>query len=279
MPCRTLIAIASALLIVGPASAQADALPPSKAAPAAFAQGKKLVDEGKDARAAFRTAMKAFGHRDGESPIRTARYQNLGNAAFLADELPVAILAFRHGLFYDRHHPVIRENLGYARAQVRYPPNSQRGRPEVDVWPAWLPRWRISWYLWVGGAAYCLAWLALTVGFLHRKIWFAAVALSCLGVAAGAGYACHLMSAQWRLDGDATALVINYDGVALRTGNGSSYPQHAELPILARGMEARQLSARGHWLQIQFASGEIGWVRQQDVLRSVDLHVDSPLWK
>lgn len=270
--CReALICLLLALWITGAICAQGTAIPPSKAGPAAFAEGKKLVDEGKDGRAAFRRAMQAFLLREHEGPMLTARAQNLGNAAFLAGDLQTALLVFRLGLFYDRHNAVLRENLAYARSQVRYPPNSRGGRAEADFWPSWLPRFHSTSYFNVGAVCYCLAWITLTSCYFRRTVALATLSIALFALSAGAGYGCHLLAWQLQEDMDHPPVVIRHDGVALRTGNGVSYPQHAELPTLARGMEARKLCARGPWLQIQFASGEIGWVEAQDVLRWVDL--------
>ena len=66
-------------------------------------------------------------------------------------------------------------------------------------------------------------------------------------------------------------MVIQNDDVPLRIGNGLSYPRHADLPTLTRGMEARRLHARGSWVQLQFASGEVGWVPASEVLTWNDL--------
>jgi hypothetical protein len=260
---RTLSRLAVVLATAGAAAAH-DEIGLQDGA-SAFAEGKKLIDEGKDARAAFQQAMTAFAKNAAQPSRRAASAQNLGNAAFLADELPSAILSFRAGLSHDPHHPVLRANLVYARAQVRYPPNRQSGRPEPELWPAWLPRWRSMIFVVVGGFVYCLAFAALTVLFFQRRFWLAAAAGLCFGLAGAAAYACYLTAWQWRYDLDRPPVVIRYDGVALRTGNGVSYPQNAELPTLSRGMEARKLAARGDWLQVRFASGEIGWVRTQDV--------------
>ncbi len=61
-------------------------------------------------------------------------------------------------------------------------------------------------------------------------------------------------------------MVIREDKLPLRKGNGPSYPANPDLPMLYRGMEARKLHERGPWLQIEFASGEVGWVETAAVL-------------
>ncbi|HZP02585.1 MAG TPA: hypothetical protein VFD30_20050, partial [Terriglobia bacterium] len=61
-------------------------------------------------------------------------------------------------------------------------------------------------------------------------------------------------------------VVIVKDKVPFQRGNGPSYSAHPDLPILNQGMEAQCLHQRGDWLQIQFATGEIGWVPRDQVL-------------
>ena len=270
MPRRALTCLALALASACLAWADADVARPSKAGPAAFAEGKKLVDEGKDARPAFRRAMHAF-QQHGPDLQRTAWAQNSGNAAFLADDLPRAILAFRYGLSQDRHHAVLRENLAYARSQVRYITNGQRGRPEPEHWHVWLPRLRATWYVSVGAISYCLAWLALTCLWFRRSLWLAFMTGAGFALASGTAYGCYWIHRQHQRDVDFPPAIIQLDDVPLRTGNGHNYPRHADLPTLSPGMEARRLVIRGDWWQIQFASGEIGWVPARAALSWEDL--------
>jgi len=238
---------------------------------AAFAEGKKLVADGKDARAEFQEALRSFEKRDADSLEKTALAQNLGNAAFLAGDLPRAILAFRYGLFFDRNHPLLRDNLAYVRSQVRYAAGNHHGRPESDHWPAWLPRLEATWYIVTGVISYCLFWVALTGFALRPTLWRAVAPVAGCAVACGAVYGCYLLRAQAANDLDVPPVIVRLDDVPLHTGNGPSYPLHAELPRLARGMEARRLGRRGAWLQIQFATGEIGWVEERNVLSWEDL--------
>jgi hypothetical protein len=238
---------------------------------AAFAEGKKLIADGKDARPAFQRALNFFAQRDADFLGKAAWAQDLGNAAFLADDLPRAILAFRYGLFFDRNHSLLRGNLAYARSQVRYPAGNEHGRPGVDPWPIWLPRLGATWYIVASLISYCFTWIALTGCALRPGIWHAAVAATCCTMTFGAVYGCYLLRVQAIIDLESPPVVIRYDHVPLFTGNGPSYPLHTELPRLSRGMEARRLGVRGSWLQIQVASGEIGWIEQRNALSWEDL--------
>lgn len=238
---------------------------------AAFAEGKQLIANGKDARPAFQQALRFFEQRDVDGLERTALAQNLGNAAFLAGDLPRSILAFRYGLFFDRHHSLLRDNLAYARSQVRYPAGNEHGRPATDIWPAWLPRLEAAWNIAIGMIFYCLTWISLVCCVFQPKLWRAVVAATCCAVACAALYGCYLLRVQAINELDFPPAIVRYDDVPLRTGNGPSYPLHAELPTLARGMEARRLGVRGSWLQVQFASGEVGWIERRNALSWEDL--------
>ncbi len=234
-----------------------------EAAIAAFAEGKRLLAAGKDARPEFQRAMECFYEGQGEWITAPETGLNLGNAAFLAGELPYAIVAFRVGLMLDPHHPQLRANLAYARTQVTYPPGL-RGRPPADFWPSWLPRWHTGALLGTAVFLYSVAWLAVIGWWFRRKSWLAFVALLGLGLAACLGYGWWLHFQQWQTDCEFPPVLIHSDQTPLLTGNGPSYPRHSDLPILRLGMEARRLAARGGWLQIQFASGETGWIQDTD---------------
>src|SRR5262249_34338620 len=54
-------------------------------------------------------------------------------------------------------------------------------------------------------------------------------------------------------------------GVRLRRGGGATSPPRYDTP-LNRGVEARLLFARGDWLQVELAGGEVGWVPRRSVL-------------
>ena len=61
-------------------------------------------------------------------------------------------------------------------------------------------------------------------------------------------------------------VLVTMNGVTLRRGNGSLFPRHPDLPQVNRGMEARLLTRRGDWVQVQFPGGEIGWLPNEVVL-------------
>jgi hypothetical protein len=70
---------------------------------------------------------------------------------------------------------------------------------------------------------------------------------------------------------DEHAVVVIAQDVHLRKGNAETFPLrldgHYRLP---RGVEARELTSRGGWVQIKLVSGIIGWVPETAVLRTGD---------
>jgi len=254
-----IVFLASGIFAAGWLRAQEVREQPRAEAIAAFMEGRRLLAAGKDARPEFRRAEEQFREATNEWLPTPGMCTNMGNAAFLAGDLPYAILAFRAGLYLDRHDPVLQANLAYARAQVVYPPGA-RGRPAADPWPRWLPRWNTGTMLGTGLVAYSLAWIGALAWWRRRGPWLATVALVGFGLAAAAVYGWRLQLTQWRMDVEFPPIVIAEEYTPLRTGNGPSYPRHPDLPMLRRGMEARRLAVRGDWIQVQFASGETGWI-------------------
>ncbi|MBM4072576.1 MAG: hypothetical protein FJ271_27140 [Planctomycetes bacterium] len=189
-----------------------------------------------------------LAHRHQQSP---ALYRNLGNARFLAGQLPQALAAFRQGLLLAPDDAVLRKNLEFARSRVEYPPGA---RPPANVWPKWLFA-----NLLLGAAllAHALGWLAWTKR-RHGWMWFAFALAALLAIAWGVKKVHDLRSD--------TFVVIAKDDVPLRRGNGDEYPTPPDAPTLARGMEARLLSRRGDWLQIRLCSGQVGWVQNRTAL-------------
>jgi hypothetical protein len=115
---------------------------------------------------------------------------------------------------------------------------------------------------WVVGATVCLyvlACIGLTRWLMVRRGSLLGGGLVTL-IAAGilAGVAIRLgQQEQWE-----TAhplVVIAEEGLLLRRGNALTFPARSSTP-LPPGAEARLLFERGDWLQIELASGEVGWV-------------------
>ena len=195
----------------------------------------------------------------------TAQCYNLGNAYFLANQLAEAIHAYRHGLSLDPNDQGLRANLDYARGRVQYP-FENRGRAEVDAWPGWLYRPSAFQWLLSAVAFYALTCIVVTRWLMTRRGVLLLRGSVLLLLAALSGFFWLHFERDEEKNARHPLVVIRADKLPLRKGNGPSYPAHADLPVLARGMEARRLRERSGWLQIQFASGEAGWVEKSAVL-------------
>lgn len=223
-----------------------------------FRYGLEEHRQSEKARLYFQIAAQSYEKLRRHGVEKVSVYQNAGNAYLLADQLPQAILSYRLGLErfgYDRQ---LHENLDYARGLVQYPVD-QRGRPSSE-WPAWLPRLTPGQLGTVAVVFYVLGCVCMTRWLMRRRgSWLV-----------GAG-ACGLLAVAfgglWGLDhwqraqaADQPLVVIAAESVPLQTGNGPSYPAHAKLPTVYRGMEATLVAERGGWLQVQFPGGDVGWL-------------------
>jgi hypothetical protein len=230
-----------------------------------FAQAEDAFRQGVDnkirilqARKHFSEAADAYRELHCRGVRSPALSLNLGNAALLADRWPEAVWAYHGGLRLDPNDRTLRKNLEFARAKVLYPPAGQ-GRPDADVWPDWLHRPTLCELYCALGLSYLLAWLAGTSALISRqsRLFLLASALILVTAIAGAGLWNELR--QTEID-RLTPLVVVANNTEFYRGNGKSYPQHPVLPVLPRGLEARQLHRRGAWLQIRLTTGEVGWV-------------------
>jgi hypothetical protein len=191
--------------------------------------------------------------------------RNLGNAYLLGGDLPRAILAYRRGLRRSPSDRRMQEALAFARSQVAHGTGNGLGHPPSESRPPWLPRLATSWCLALALGAYTLGWLAAARWWMRRDS--RAMVLAVAGCLAAAVLVAGLVAEEVR-DHDLIerpVVVVAEDGVLLRSGNGLRYPPCFETP-LNRGVEARLLFIRGHWLQIELAGGEVGWVPREYAL-------------
>lgn len=220
------------------------------------------VRDGPRAPMLFRKAAKRYENLRRRGLDSALLERNLGNAWFLAGDVPRAILAYRRGLGLGSHDQALRDGLEYARAHVRYVDASSFGRPPKD---GWLPAWTRTNATVLGTLAfslYALAWALLARAWITQKwLLLAAMALAWAGVAGAAG----ILLAQVGHRQKDTALppvIVAQDGVLLRKGNGLAYPPAHPIPLW-RGVEARRRFVRADWVQLELAGGEVGWVPRQ----------------
>lgn len=192
-------------------------------------------------------------------------YRNLGNAYFLADDLPHAILAYRRGLRLDPCDRDLHACLAHAREQVVHDSCDPIGRPTIDHWPPWLPRPSAGFCLGAALFLYTLACLALTRWFMRRRHALLVVAAAAFALAGLSAFSVVRQARELQRDLEQPLLVLAGDDIFLRKGNGYAYPPSHDVP-LHRGFEARLLYQRGTWLQIILPGGEVGWVPRNAVV-------------
>jgi hypothetical protein len=202
--------------------------------------------------------LRQRGHR---SP---AFFQNQGNAYFLAEDLPEAILAYRRGLGLAPDDVGLRNALAEARGHVLYPGSNGFARPPAEHWPPFLPHPSLGLLLTITVLAYLGVCMAVTRWYMQRRRRLV-FALFMLGMTAALTTATVLELHARREAVEHPLVLIARDNVVLRKGNGASYPKRAEYP-LNRGVEARLRSERAGWLQIELGSGEVGWVPAKTAL-------------
>jgi hypothetical protein len=260
----TLLLTASGVVASPPAAPDSDVL---AAAEQAFAEGVTHRDDSAKARPAFAQAAAAYdelwqrGHRDPDLAL------NRANARRLAGNLPGAIAALNEGLAVARWDRPLQIALEDARSAVGYPlvgdlatqcrpaPSKTIGTrlPPSEAWPIAA----LLWLLACGGVARFVmtrsAWWLVFVG-----VWLAALAL--FG-------GLWLQDYRQRQRENAEPLVVVADDVILRRGNADTYPMRLDVK-LPKGVEARELTHRGGWVQIRLASGVVGWLPEPSVLRT-----------
>jgi hypothetical protein len=234
-------------------------------AEAAFREGVLLRLAAGDARPHFRTAAAYYEELRRRGVSNALLYRNLGNAHLLAGDLPQAIFSYRRGLHVAPHDRDLEDSLTQARAKVVYQQGSSLGRPSPDGRPPWLPHLSPGWLFAVGVGLYTLACAGMTRWLMVRRLQWLGMALGCLVAALLVASLLAQEARAAKADLAYPLVVIADDGVLLRKGNGLTYPPRYESP-LNRGVEARLLFARGDWLQLELAGGEVGWVPRRYVL-------------
>jgi len=67
------------------------------------------------------------------------------------------------------------------------------------------------------------------------------------------------------------SLVVLREDSDFRKGNADVFPQRFDENVkLPRGVEATELTRRGHWIQIQLAGGAVGWIPESAALKMND---------
>jgi hypothetical protein len=207
-----------------------------------------------EARRHFAEAAELFGELERRGVRSTGLYLNLGNAAYLAGQPARALWAYHSGLRLDQGNRPLRKHRDIVRAGVHYPPGGL-ARPDADPWfpVAQAPAMLATLGLYAAACVAAALWLRRRSRPL-LGILTALALMTLLGLTASVR--------AWRQSeyDRAQPLVIVVTETGLYRGNGASYPTHPDLPAVGPGVEARLRLRRGAWLQVQFSSGEVGWL-------------------
>ncbi len=231
----------------------------------AFQDGLKLRAKGEHGRAEFQTAAGCYEELRRRGVENASLERSLGNAYFLADDVPHALLCYRRGSRLAPLDPTLRRCLAEARAQVVYPDNTAFGRPAVVQGRVLLPGWLNNTLLVLAVLLYGLGCATGTRYWMVRR--FRYLAGSAVAIM-GAGLLAWLLAQSARGVGTANGyplVVVAEDGVLLRKGDGLTFPPRYDV-VVNRGVEARLLFERAGWAQIELGGGEVGWVPREYVL-------------
>jgi hypothetical protein len=228
-------------------------------AEAAFAEGVRQHQDAAKARPHFREAARSLDLLRQRGVRNTTLFRDLGNAWLLAGDLPRAILSYRRGLRLAPGDRALRASLEEARALIVFPSGSSLGWIPPERRPPWLPYLAPDWFLLAAAVLYGMAWFDLTRWLMVRRRQLLVVAVGALVGVALAATGAMVLASQQREEAARPLVVIADDGVLLRRGDNLLFPLRFQTPV-NKGVEARLLFARGDWLQIELAGGEVGWV-------------------
>lgn len=230
-----------------------------------IADGLGAQADESQARPHFQRAVLYYDELQRRNISNAALYLNLGNAHFLAGDIPQAILAYRRGLRLRPGDEDLRAALAAARERVYVPAESTLGRPPTEKPPGWYQAYLPAVLIVLSTTLYMLACLAMTRWWMMRSRWILCAAiLFFLSAIATTSLVWHRAN---RLAEERAhpLIVIRGAQVNLLQGNGPDYPPRYPTPARP-GVEGRLLFERDGWMQIELASGEIGWVAADQVL-------------
>jgi hypothetical protein len=233
-----------------------------------FQQGCELRKKGESGEKEFQDAVTAYRELQRRGVANPVFYRNFGHACVLAEDLPLAILAFHQGLRIAPYDADLQNSLTEARALVVYPVDNPLGRPAVEKQVS-FPPYAVPGLLIAAFILYCGLCVSVTRWWMTRRGWLLLVAALCLMAASLPTALLTLLyvdaERRHHAETERALVVIKADGVLLRKGDGMTYPARYDTP-LNRGVEARRVHERPGWVQIELAGGEIGWVPRQFVL-------------
>jgi len=209
---------------------------------------------------AFRRSVRLFADVVAKGGGSADLYANLGNAALQAEDLGIAVLAYRRALVLDPDHARARQNLEHARSLA----------------PDWLPRPEESALL--GSFFYWHRTLAPAERMRIAALCFALagvlLALSIRLRSSSARNLAILPALAWIALTGSLALdpadrvadqgVVTAPEAVARSADSVHAPPRFAQP-LPMGTELRVLERRDDWIRVALANGREAWVRSSSV--------------
>lgn len=231
----------------GPAAADADAV---------FVTGCDLYEQGDFDQAAehFETLV-ARGIRDADV------YYNLGNAYYKQGQIGKAVVNYRRALLLVPRDADARFNLDLLRTIIGFrDTTASYGAGAVLSFPVRLAsplEIQVVFYVCYYLTALAFLVALFTQGLLRRRA-FQVFAVLALFAAVSFGFARYGVSlAEGRSNG-----VVIVDQAEMMSGPGTAFDEVLRLP---GGVEVSLKARSGIWLEVQLRTGEIGWIREQDI--------------
>ena len=242
-----IILLAVCRLWAGTVAADADAL---------FSRGCDLYENGDfDEAAEHFEVLLTRGIRDADV------YYNLGNAYYKQGQLGKAVANYRRALVLAPRDGDARANLDLLRSIIGFrDTTASYNVGAVFIFPLRLASPRelqvvsyIGYYLAV--AAFLV--VLFSRGRLRRNTLriLAVVVLVTLACFSVAGYGID------RAGGESEGVVI-VDQAEMMSGPGTAFEELIRLPD---GVEVRLEARSGIWIEVELRTGEIGWIREQDI--------------
>lgn len=231
----------------------------------AFQRGLDARTDAAVARKHFRDAAAGFDALWAEGNRSARLAVDRGRSHFLAGNVPRAVAAFRAGLRESPHDVDILRGLAECRAAIPYPtPAKPDERLQPDPPRGW--RYRVSeWDLFrLTVLSTALVVIGLARRFTARDGWAVpVVAMGGVG-ALVCGVAFLKLNAEASAEAERPTLVVLAEAT-LRKGNGQTHPPRIDAP-LPRGTEVTERARRGGWVQVEVASGTVGWLPESVLL-------------
>jgi tetratricopeptide (TPR) repeat protein len=206
----------------------------------------------------FEGALRIFESLVSSGVRHPAVYYNLGNCYYQQGEIGKAVASYRRALSLSPRDADIRANLAFLRSTVGFQDTTSSFElgavVRIPGEIASPKEWRIIFL-----AAYYLSIVCLLgVLFLGRRVRDKALrTLAVLIVVAVASWAIAEHGLARINDGKDGVVVA--DRSEFMSGPGDAFDELAKLPD---GVEVEIRARSGIWVEVQLATGEIGWLRE-----------------